>query len=56
MVLGIKKDLSGMEEEMEFQVKGKDTKYSHRRETVWNLESEVLDSSPIICFCENIKS
>lgn len=43
-----------MEEEMELQVKGKDTKYNIMK-MAWNQESEVLDSSPIISFCENIK-
>lgn len=43
-------------EEMELQGKGKHTKYDNIIEMAWNLESEVLDSRPIICFCENIKT
>lgn len=41
---------------MELQVKGKDTKYNNIMEMVWNLESEVLDAGPVICFYENIKN
>lgn len=40
---------------MELQVKRKDAKYNIMK-MAWNWESEVLDSSPIICFCENIKN
>lgn len=56
LVGGVSKDMSRLEEEMEHQMKGKDTKHNIIMEMAWNWESEVLESNCIICFCENIKS